>query len=171
MKISRLLKILVAAFLSIGLAVTLSLVLPTLVFNVNTMHTVTSMSFIDGYACVSADYTGYEDALDILVNVRIERKISLFSYEEIVNDDRRAKAESYREEFFYPIDRDGTYRCTVTYTVTGADGRDVITFRDTQTYKAADHPEHTHVWDTETVIESALFRDLHGSGVQMNAIG
>ena len=76
MKISRLIKCLIAAFLTIGLAVTLTLVLPAVVFNVNTMHTVTSMSFIDGYACVSTDYTGYENALDILVNVRIERKSS-----------------------------------------------------------------------------------------------
>ena len=38
MKNSKFLKCLIAAFLAIGLTVTLSIVLPTVVFNVNTMH-------------------------------------------------------------------------------------------------------------------------------------
>ena len=144
-----------AAVIGIAFIIGLSLSMPFVAFNINTMHTVSAFGFVDGYARVNTDYLGYENDLDIRVNIKIERKQSFLSFQEIVNEDITSQGNTYQNEFFYPIDKDGIYRCTVTYTVTSASGEDVITFRDIQTYRAEDHPEHTHVWGEEAVIENA----------------
>jgi hypothetical protein len=151
----QLLTRLVIATVSIAAVLAFSLSLPMLLFNVNTMHTVSSFGFIDGYARVHTDYTGYESDCDIAINIKIERKKFMTFSEEIANENYTARGEVFQDEFFYPLDKDGIYRCTVTYTVTSASGEDVITFRDIQTYRAEDYPEHTHVWGEEAVIENA----------------
>ena len=153
-KKKRLFTVALAAVISIAFIIGLSLSMPFVAFNINTMHTVSAFGFVDGYARVNTDYIGYENELDIRVNIKIERKQSFLSFQEIVNEDVTSQGVTYQNEFFYPIDKDGIYRCTVTYTVMGQNGEDVITFRDIQTYRASDYPEHTHVWTDETVIET-----------------
>lgn len=140
----RLLPVLLIAAFSVIVVVGITLSLPFVLFNINTMHTVSNFSFTDGYARVNADYIGYEDTAEIQINVKIERKKFLFRYEEIVNESYTSQGSSYQNEFFYPIDKNGTYRCTVTYTVTSPDGNDIVTFRDVKVYRADEYSSHTH---------------------------
>ena len=147
----RLFPALITLAISLIIVVGIALSLPFILFNINTMHTVSTFGFTDGYARVNADYIGYEDTAEIHVNVKIERKKFLFGYEEIVNESYTAQGSSYQNEFFYPIDKDGTYLCTVTYTVTSSDGRDVVTFRDVKSYRANEYSSHTHIWSNTQI--------------------
>ena len=119
---------------------------PDVVFaNNHTLCTVTSFGFIDHHARVNVDFTGYENTTILRVDVKIEKQDFLFFTETVVSASYDSQGETYQNEFFYPIFRDGTYDCTVTYTV----GEDLITFEDTRNYLLSEHTEHTHVWNTE----------------------
>ena len=112
--------------------------------NLHTFHTVTSFGFVDHHARVNVDFTGYGESTEIRIDVEI-RKQGWFVSKPIVSETYYVRGKSYQDEFFYPIFRDGTYDCTVTYTV----GEDLITFEDTRNYLLSEHTEHTHVWNTE----------------------
>ena len=146
---------LLSALISFIVVVGITLSLPIILFNINTMHTASSFGFTDGYARVGADYIGYEDTAEIHVNVRIERRRFLFGYTEIVNESYTAQGSSYQNEFLYPLDRNGTYRCTITYTVTGEEGQDVVTFRDVKSYRADEYSAHTHAWGAPQITKEA----------------
>ncbi|MBQ2987884.1 MAG: hypothetical protein IJD59_02140 [Clostridia bacterium] len=117
--------------------------------NLHTLHTVTSFGFVDHHAFVNVDFMGYEETADLRIDVRIEKQNFLLFRETVVSDSRFFQGESYHDEFFYPLYSDGIYDCTVTYTVMGKDGEDLITFHDTRTYRLSEHTEHTHVWNRE----------------------
>ncbi|MBQ8496452.1 MAG: hypothetical protein IJ489_03230 [Clostridia bacterium] len=122
---------------------------PSRNYNQNTMHTVTSFGFTeDGKARVSVDYTGYHDTTGADIDVTIEKQGFLFFWEKVVTKSYHADGESYHNEYFYDIDEDGTYRCTVVYTVFGEGENDVITFKDTKDYRAGD--EIIETTDTST---------------------
>ena len=123
---------------------------PDAVFaNNHTLCTVTSFGFIDHHARVNVDFMGYENTTILRVDVKIEKQDFLFFTETVVSASYDSQGETYQNEFFYPIFEDGVYNCTVTYTVTNGDSKDLITFSDTQTYINSDHTEHTHVWNRE----------------------
>lgn len=124
---------------------------PVMPMNMHTLHTVTSFSFIDHHACVNVDFMGYEQTAELRVDVRIEKQNFMLFRETVVSESYFSQGESYHHEFFYPIDTDGVYVCTVTYTVTNGEEHDLIEFKDTRTYLRADHTEHTHVWNRERV--------------------
>ncbi|MBQ9748689.1 MAG: leucine-rich repeat protein [Clostridia bacterium] len=69
------------------------------------------------------------------IRVRLERQRFLFIWDEVLYRDYDAVGESYQNEFHYPVTDEGTYRCTVLYTVYGTGEDDVITFKDTRTYE------------------------------------
>ena len=119
--------------------------------NLYTLHTVTGFHFVDGYARINADFTGYDDTAQLRVDIRIEKKNFLFFNQEIVSESHSSTGAFYQNEFFYPLEEDGVYDCTVVYTVTGAGGEDVITFKDTGEYRLSDYPEHTHIWKEKRV--------------------
>jgi hypothetical protein len=118
--------------------------------NLHTFHTVTSFGFVDHHARVNVDFTGYDDDTEIRIDVEI-RKQGWFALRPIVSETYYAEGESYQDEFFYPILRDGTYDCTVTYTVVNGNEKDLITFEDTRDYRLSEHTEHTHVWNYERI--------------------
>ena len=120
------------------------------IYNNYTMHTVTSFGFTDdGKARVSVDYTGYRDTKGADIDVTIEKQGFLFFWEKVVTEHYNIEEESYQHEYFYDIDDDGTYRCTVVYTVFGSGENDVITFKDTKDYRANDMISETT--DTSTI--------------------
>ena len=131
---------------------------PVAPYNNNTMQTVTSFAFTsDGRARVHVDYTGYSDTTGAKITIRIERQSFLFFWNNILFQTYNAEGESYQNEFFYPIGKDGTYRCTVTYTVSGSGEDDVITFTDIKSYKSGEIPEETtssvetpNIYETDT---------------------
>ncbi len=118
--------------------------------NYNTMQTVTSFGFTDeGYARVHVDYIGYRGTEGAYITVRIEKQRLLFFWDEILIRDYTAVGESYQNEYYYPIGETGTYRCTVTYTVKGAVGEDIITFSDTKIYTGKKEPPASDTVRTE----------------------
>lgn len=119
--------------------------------NLLTLHTVTSLGFIDGYARVNVDYIGYDENAEICIDVVIEKQVLYFFKKEIFSKRYSSKGDRYQNEFFYPLETDGVYTCTVVYTITCDGNEDVITFTDTRNYRLSDHPTHTHVWIQERI--------------------
>ena len=119
--------------------------------NLLTLHTVTSLGFIDGYARVNVDYIGYDENAEIRVDVLIEKQVLYFFKKEIFSKSYFSYGDRYQNEFFYPLETDGVYTCTVVYTITCDGNEDVITFTDTRNYRLSDHPTHTHVWIQERI--------------------
>lgn len=119
--------------------------------NLYTLHTVTGFRFIDGHARVNVDFTGYDDATELRIDIRISKRLLFFLHKEIVSESHTFTGTLYQNEFFYPLEEDGVYDCTVVYTVTGTDGEDVITFTETGNYRLSDYPEHTHIWNESRV--------------------
>lgn len=119
--------------------------------NLLTLHTVTSLGFIDGYARVNVDYIGYDENAEICIDVVIEKQVLYFFKKEIFSKRYSSNGDRYQNEFFYPLETDGVYTCTVVYTITCDGNEDVITFTDTRNYRLSDHPTHTHVWIQERI--------------------
>ncbi|MBQ8496451.1 MAG: hypothetical protein IJ489_03225 [Clostridia bacterium] len=114
------------------------------IYNNHTMHTVTSFGFTDdGKARISVDYTGYDDTQGAFIQVKIEKQNFLFFWEDFVKQSYIAEGNAYQNEYFYPVEEKGTYRCTVTYTVLGDGQDDIITFTDTETYQIHDTAAET----------------------------
>ena len=151
MKKMKIIKVFLCIFLTLGTALLICGRSNVVHANTHTLHTVTSFGFVDHHAYVNVDFTGYEDAVQIRVDVRIEKQF-LFFRQTIHSKSYETVGEIYQSEFFYPIYQDGVYDCTVTYTVTDSEGvEDVITFHDTKSYISDEHMEHTHVWNHERV--------------------
>lgn len=122
----------------------LAAVIPTSVFasdvslyNNNTMRNNTSFSITDsGEARVSYQYVGYEGiTTGAEITIKIEKRNFLFFWTDVVEETIVIAGESYIGMYKYQLSKTGTYKCTVTYRVSGAGGADdVITFEDTQTY-------------------------------------
>ena len=109
----------------------------TSLYNNNTMINNTSFTISDsGEARVSYKYEGYEDiTTGAEITIKIEKRNFLFFWTDVVEETIVIAGESYTGIYKYQLSKTGTYKCTVTYIVSGTGGADdVITFEDTQTY-------------------------------------
>lgn len=119
-------------------------IIPTSVFandvsllNNNTLRVVTAFSITDtGEARVTYQYTGYPDiTTGAEITIKIEKRNLLIFWNDIVEETVVVTGERYDGVYRYQLSKTGTYRCTVTYRVSGTGGADdVITFEDTDTY-------------------------------------
>lgn len=105
--------------------------------NQHTLQTNTRFSISeDGTARVYVDCMGYRECTTgIAVSVKIEKQTASVNWEEIYSYTYFTEGEYYYNAFVYPLSGQGTYRCTVVYTVSGNGGKDdVITFEDIKEY-------------------------------------
>ncbi len=111
----------------------------------HTLQTNTSFRISDeGIAIVYVDYTGYHSAEEVEITVEIRKRTALFFWELIVSQTHTAKGEYFYQNYEYPMNEKGTYRCTVSYAVSGADGKqDKITFEKTVSFAGAVGAETT----------------------------
>ena len=106
-------------------------------YNNNTMINNTSFTITDsGEARVSYQYVGYEDiTTGAEITIKIEKRNLLIFWNDIVEETVVVTGIRYTGMYKYQLSKTGTYRCTVTYRVSGTGGADdVITFEDTATY-------------------------------------
>lgn len=91
----------------------------------------------DGTATVCVGYFGYTNVTTgATINVTIEKRNLLVFWSDVVNDTFTVSGDEYDNEFTYQLEKTGTYRCTVEYTISGTGGAsDVVTFEDTKTYE------------------------------------
>ena len=122
----------------------LAAIIPTSVFandvsllNNNTLRVVTAFSITDtGEARVTYSYEGYPNiTTGAEITIKIEKRNLLIFWNDIVEETVVVTGVRYDDVFMYQLSKKGTYRCTVTYRVSGTGGADdVITFEDTETY-------------------------------------
>ena len=106
-------------------------------YNNNTMRNNTSFSITDsGEARVSYQYVGYEGiTTGAEITIKIEKRNFLIFWTDVVEETVIVTGENYDGAYRYQLAKTGTYKCTVTYRVSGTGGADdVITFEDTKTY-------------------------------------
>ena len=106
-------------------------------YNNHTMVTYTLFSITDsGEACVTYEFIGYKGiTAGAVMTIKIEKRNLLFFWNEVVEDCFVVAGESGMGCRDYQLTSKGTYRCTVTYRVSGTTGvDDLITFEDTKTY-------------------------------------
>ena len=130
--------------LVLGCVFLLALIAPTVafannatVYNNNTNTNYTSFTITDsGEARVAYEYFGYPGiTTGAEITIKIEKRNFLLFWTEIVEETIVVTGESYDGLFVYQLSNTGTYRCKVTYTVSGTGGADdVITFEDTAKY-------------------------------------
>lgn len=115
------------------------------IYNTNTLQTSTEFGFTDGGdARVTVSYFGYESTEDANIHIKIEKQGFFIFWNTVIDQDFEANGQNYQNEFFYPITDNGKYRCTVTYTIFGAEEDDIIVFKDEKTYQKEDfHAEAT----------------------------
>ena len=111
----------------------------------HTLQTNTSFRISDqGIAIVYVDYTGYDSAQDVEIKIEIQKRTALFFWERVVSQTHKATGEYFYQNYEYPMNEKGTYRCTVSYTVRGDDGKkDTITFEKTISFAGAVGTETT----------------------------
>ncbi len=102
----------------------------------NTSYTGTNFAITDdGTAIVAVSCDGYSFTTRITVSIRIEKRSFLFFWNEVLVDSHTVRDTSYYNEFEYQLEDKGTYRCTVTYSVSGSGGADdTISQEFTDTY-------------------------------------
>ena len=130
--------------LTLSLIMLLLAILPTYIFaydvslyNNHTATTATSFIISDsGEAIVTYEFEGYKGiTAGAVMSIKIEKRNLLFFWNEIVDDCFVVAGESGMGCRDYQLTSKGTYRCTVTYRVSGTTGvDDLITFEDTKTY-------------------------------------
>ena len=111
----------------------------------HTLQTNTSFRISDqGIAIVYVDYTGYDSAEDVEIKIEIQKRTALFFWERVVSQTHKEAGEYFYQNYEYPMNEKGTYRCTVSYTVRGDDGKkDTITFEKTISFAGAVGTETT----------------------------
>ena len=103
----------------------------------HTMSTYTLFQITDsGEARVTYEFDGYEGiTAGAVITIKIEKRNLLFFWNEVVEDCFVVAGVSGDGCRGYQLTSKGTYRCTVTYRVSGTTGvDDLITFEDTATY-------------------------------------
>ena len=106
--------------------------------NNNTLSTNTIFTiFDDGDAAVAMHLEGYPGiTTGATISIKIEKRNLLVFWKDIVEETIIVNDYYYFDELHYQLEKTGTYRCTVTYTVYGTGGEaDVITSELTDTYK------------------------------------
>ncbi|MBQ7290146.1 MAG: hypothetical protein IJW76_00275 [Clostridia bacterium] len=125
--------ILISSILSISVSANDNIEL----FNNNTAATHTAFVINDsGLAIVSVDCLGYEGITTrIEVDIHIEKRNFLFFWENARHEIYVVYVDNYDNEFTYQLEEKGTYRCTVTYTISGTGGEDdVIPYQETASW-------------------------------------
>ena len=97
-------------------------------FNNNTDSTSTNFSITDtGEARVMVNYNGYPAiTTHASIVVKIEKRNLLVFWKDAVEEIYYCWDASYSNTFVYQLEKSGTYRCTVTYTISGIGGRYLI---------------------------------------------
>ena len=106
-------------------------------FNNNTAISSLTFTISDvGKATVLYEYEGYEGiTTGATINILIEKRNLLFFWSEVLTDNITVNEESYVDTMVFHLTEKGTYRCTVTYTVSGTAGPDdVLTMQDTASW-------------------------------------
>lgn len=125
--------ILISSILSISVSANDNLEL----FNNNAAATHTAFIIDEtGLAIVSVDCLGYEGiTTKIEVDVHIEKRNFLFFWENVRHEIYVVYVYRYFDEHTYQLNSKGTYRCTVTYTISGTGGEDdVIPYQETASW-------------------------------------
>ena len=107
--------------------------------NNNTILTDTTFSITsDGVANVSVCYVGYPNVTTgATIEIVIKKNTFLFFWSKVVEDTIIVATEDYSRDLQYDISSNGhgTYKCFVTYTISGTGGPDdVIPFESSDTY-------------------------------------
>ena len=105
--------------------------------NNNTAITTTGFSISDsGKATVDIYYGGYQNVTTgATITIKIEKRNLLVFWNEVVSDTITATGEYYYDTLYYQLEKSGTYRCTVVYTVSGLGGADdVLTYEGTDSF-------------------------------------
>ena len=103
----------------------------------NTLATDTNFVIsADGKANVTVYYDGVPNSTTgATITVKIEKRNLLIFWKDIVEETYYVSGITYINTYTYQLEKTGTYRCTVEYTISGTGGADdVITFEDTKTY-------------------------------------
>lgn len=106
--------------------------------NNNTASTMTSFAITStGDAIVLLNFGGYPNiTTGATISIKIEKRVLLFFWSDIVEDTIVVNGDSYFAEHHYQLEDTGTYKCTVEYVVSGTGGADdVIPFEDTAVYE------------------------------------
>lgn len=105
--------------------------------NNNTLSTNTDFMITSGGdAIIDLNYEGYPNVTTgATISIKIEKRNLLVFWSEVVSNTFTVTEYRYSTEFICPLDKSGTYRCTVEYTISGTGGADdVITYQETVTY-------------------------------------
>lgn len=104
------------------------------VFSTNTSFGISS----SGNASVSVSYTGYSNiTTGASISITIKKNTFLWFYSTVVDETYNIVGENYLHTYYYDLTSSGsgTYKCIVTYTISGTGGPDdVIPFEDTASY-------------------------------------
>ena len=106
-------------------------------YNNNTLATATSFVISDvGRATVGYEYDGYTGiTTGATITIVLEKRNFLFFWNEVLTDTVTVQAEYYADELVCHLTEKGTYRCKVTYVISGTAGADdVLTFEDTASW-------------------------------------
>ena len=106
-------------------------------YNNNTLSTSTSFTISSvGKAVVMYSYDGYTGiTTGATITIVLEKRNFLFFWNEVLTDTVTVNGEYHIDELVCHLTETGTYRCTVTYVVSGTAGADdVLTFEDTASW-------------------------------------
>lgn len=107
--------------------------------NNNTSYTLTSFDISNsGQAEVYVKYSGYSGiTTGASISITIKKNTFLWFYSTVVDETYNVVGENYSHTYYYDLtdSGSGTYKCNVTYTISGSGGADdVIPFEDTDSY-------------------------------------
>ena len=107
--------------------------------NNNTSYTLTSFNIsTSGTASVYTEYSGYSGITSgASISITIKKNTFLWFYSTVVDETYNVVGENYYHTYYYDLTSSGsgTYKCNVTYTISGSGGADdVIPFEDTASY-------------------------------------
>ena len=105
--------------------------------NNNVLSAKTEFAIVNnGIAVVSLYFEGYPSVTTgATISIKIEKRFLLAFWNEVISENVVISDYRYANEFAYQLDKTGTYRCTVEYTISGTGGADdVITFQEKATY-------------------------------------
>ena len=107
--------------------------------NNNVLYTDTDFSISSsGMASVDVDYTGRKNiTTGATIEITIKKRFLLVFWTTEIEEEYIVYGENYSHTYYYDLTEfgSGTYKCNVTYTVSGSGGADdVIPFEDTASW-------------------------------------